>query len=71
VVKIEIKLKTEGMHCTSCEALVKDSLEELDGINKVDVSYQSGIVDVDFDEKEINRKKIIEVIEKEGYKIRK
>ena len=64
-----IKLKTTGMHCPSCEMLVKDSLEELKGVKKAEVSHKSGIVEVDFDEK-TKQEEIIKVIEEEGYKVK-
>ena len=65
-----IKLKTKGMHCPSCEMLVKDSLEELDGVKKVNVSHESGIVEVDFDESKTKQKEIIRIVEDEGYKVK-
>jgi copper chaperone len=68
---MNIQLKTEGMHCGSCEILVKDALEELDGINKAEVSHESGIVKVDFDDSKVPKEKIIETIKGEGYKVRR
>jgi len=62
-----IEIRTKGMHCTSCETLVKDALEELDGINKIEVNYKTGIVKVDFDESKVSSKLIKTTIEKEGY----
>ena len=64
-----IKIKTKGMHCTSCEMLVKEALEELDGVNKAEASHESGIVSVDFDKNKVSEKDIIEVIKLEGYEI--
>lgn len=65
-----IKVKTKGMHCSSCEILVKDALEELGGVNKAEASHESGIVSVDFDDNKVNEKDIIEVIKLEGYEIK-
>ena len=67
---INFKVKTKGMHCPSCEILVKDSLEEFEGVIKVDASHKSGIIIVKFDEKKINESKIKNVIKEEGYRIK-
>lgn len=63
------KIQTKGMHCTSCEMLVKDSLNEMEGVTKTLASFKTGIVTVEFDTKKIDIKKIKEVIRKEGYKV--
>jgi len=56
-----------GMHCPSCEILIKEVLEELPGVNKAEASYKAGIVSVDFDDKRISEDNIIEAITKEGH----
>ncbi len=33
-------VKVEGMHCVHCAAHVKEALEKLDGVKKVDVSLE-------------------------------
>ncbi len=64
-----VNIKIRGMHCASCEMLVKDSLEELDGVNKVEASHEKGIVSVDFDENKVDKSKIVETIKSEGYNV--
>ena len=59
----------KGMHCKSCEMLIKDVVSEIDGVKKVDVSLINNTVTVDFDDKKENI--IIKIIEKEGYHVRK
>ena len=66
----KINLTIKGMHCPSCETLIKDSLEETDGVKHVDISAQKGSATVEFDEKKITKEKIIFVIKKEGYEAR-
>ncbi len=66
---INTKIKTKGMHCPSCEMLVKDSLEELEGVKKVEASFKTGIISVDFDENKATEKDIIQIIKQEGYDI--
>ena len=66
----KLKLNVKGMHCGSCEMLIKDSLEETEGIEKVEVSHKSGEVNIDFDESKVNEHKIKEIIKNEGYKVK-
>jgi copper chaperone CopZ len=65
----KIKLNVEGMHCSSCEMLVNDALEEIGVKSKAD--SKSGIVEVEFDESKTNKIDIINIIKKEGYKVKK
>jgi len=64
-----IKLNVNGMHCPSCEILIKDSLEETNGIKNADISNEKGTAEVTFDEAKVNQDKIIEIIKNEGYKV--
>ncbi|MBL7052018.1 MAG: heavy-metal-associated domain-containing protein [Nanoarchaeota archaeon] len=63
--KIE-KFKVGGMHCKSCEMLIKDSLEDL-GVK--DISFINNEITITFDESKISLETIKKVIEKEGYKV--
>jgi copper chaperone CopZ len=64
----QLKLNVTGMHCHSCETLIKDALEKIDGIKEVQVSHKTGNIIVDYDEKKVSEAKIRELIRKEGYK---
>lgn len=64
-------MNVKGMHCKSCEMLIKDSVGELKGMNNVDVSLIKNTVTVDFDEKTLDESKIKKTIEAEGYIVRK
>ncbi|MEM4260134.1 MAG: heavy-metal-associated domain-containing protein [Candidatus Woesearchaeota archaeon] len=59
----------KGMHCRSCEMLLKNSLEETKGVKKVDISYKSGKLMVLFDGNFVDDKKLRNVVEREGYKV--
>ncbi len=63
----KVKVKVSGMHCRSCEMLVKDVLEEHEGIIKAEASHAKGIVDVEYDEKKVDMKTIKSMIRGEGY----
>jgi len=64
-----IILNVEGMHCSSCEILIKDSLEESNGVNNVEVSHKDGTVNVSFDESKTDEELIKTIIAKEGYNV--
>lgn len=59
------KMNVEGMHCKSCEMLIRGELEE----NGVKVSFKGNELTVEFDEKKITLDKIKEIIKEEGYKV--
>ena len=64
-----IKLNVKGMHCSSCEMLVKESLEETAGIQNAELSHKEGTATVSYDETKISEKEIKKIIQKEGYKV--
>jgi len=57
-----------GMHCRSCEMLLKDALNEL-GVSKAEASHKEGKVVVAFDERKVNIEDIKKAILKEGYEV--
>jgi len=59
----------KGMHCKSCEMLIKDGVGELDGVKKVDVSLAKNTVTVEYDENSVTTRKIVDAIEAEGYTV--
>ena len=63
--KVNVSIK--GMHCSSCEMLITDALEDLNVKAKVD--SKKGSAELEFDETKINLDKIKEVIKKEGFEI--
>lgn len=66
--KHEFRIK--GIHCKSCEMLIKDALGEFPGIKEINLSYKTGILKVSFDESQLSKEKIIETIKKEGYEVK-
>lgn len=65
----KIALKVRGMHCTSCEMLIKDMLEEMPGISNVEISKREKKVTLSYDEKNISLHQIKALIEKEGFEV--
>lgn len=62
------KYKIEGMTCSSCQSHVQKAVEGLNGIKNVNVNLLSNTMDVSFDEEILNDQKIIDSVEKAGYK---
>ena len=60
-------MKVNGMHCASCETLIRDALLELPGIKKVDISSKTGVLTVTGDK--MDKKAIVSAITAEGYEV--
>ena len=64
----KIKLKIEGMHCTSCAMNIDGDLEDnVKGIKSASTNYAKQITEVEFDEKKIKLDQIIQQIKETGY----
>ncbi len=63
----KLKLKIKGMHCPSCITLITEALEELGVKSKIDL--KTGNAELDFDEKKVSKKELLETIKKEGYSV--
>lgn len=64
----EIKIKVEGMVCEGCENRVKNALTTIEGIEKVEASYQKGEVTI-FAKEEISKSVMEEKIEDIGFEV--
>ena len=62
-----IIIKIKGMGCQNCVNAVTESLTELDGVSKVNVSLEKESAEVEFDESKINEGKMIEAIKELEY----
>ncbi len=65
----KVTLTITGMHCKSCESLIKDELIDL-GVKDVELDYKSGKTIVTFDEKKLNINSIIASIKKLDYMVK-
>lgn len=61
-------LKVEGMMCGHCEARVKKSLEEIDGVVSAEVSHEKGTAVVTLS-KEVPAEILKKAVEDAGYKV--
>lgn len=62
-----LKLKIDGMHCTSCAMSIDFDLEDLDGIKSAKTNYAREVCEVEFDEEKIQDQQIVKQIKKTGY----
>jgi copper chaperone len=63
-------LQVQGMTCNHCKMAVTNALEELEGVNRVEVHLEKGTVDVDYDETKVGLDKLKEAIEEQGYDVK-
>ena len=63
------ELQVSGMNCGSCEMLVTEALEDLEGVIAVEASHLKGIVTVDYDPNMVTLPAIAAVIEEQGFKV--
>ncbi len=63
----KIKLKIDGMYCSSCAMNIDFDLEDLDGVKSVKTSYAKQVCEIEFDEKKIQTVMVLKTIKKTGY----
>jgi len=64
------EFEVKGMHCKSCEYLIKEGLLEKNGVSEVNASAADGKIKISFDENKISELKIKETIREKGYKVK-
>ena len=64
-----ITIKIKGMHCQSCEMLIKDALEEQEGVKSSEISNKNGTAKITFDESKISEAQLKSILKKEGYEV--
>ena len=57
----------QGMHCESCAADIKETLEETAGVRGADVTFNGKTADVEFDENVVQQTTLIKKIQDLGY----
>ncbi|KHE67581.1 copper chaperone CopZ [Halobacillus sp. BBL2006] len=64
---MQTTLKVEGMTCGHCEKAVKGALQELEGVEEVNVHLESG--DVEVSHNGVQEDKMKEAVEEQGYDV--
>lgn len=57
----------QGMHCDSCAALIKETLEETAGVREADVTFGGKTAAVNFDDDVVQQATLIKMIQDLGY----
>jgi len=68
---VEKKVHIKGMHCDMCEASIEKGINELEGIEYVEASWNDSTTVVKYDESVTSMADIEKVIEKRGYSVKK
>ena len=63
--KSEFHIK--GMHCDSCAAEIKETLETTAGVSSADVTFNGKTANVEYDDAVVQRETIIKKIQDLGY----
>lgn len=66
---VDIKLKTDGMHCSSCAVNIDLALEELTGVTNSKTNFARSETKVEYDPKIVKTQTIKKVVEDLGYKV--
>lgn len=64
----KVKLKIDGMHCTSCAMNIDFDLEDLEGVKAAKTNYAKQECDVEFDSEKVSIEQILQTIKRTGYK---
>lgn len=64
-----LTIPIKGMHCRSCEILLEEKLQELDGIKAVDVNYKTGEAIVHFSGQTPDQGMISKAVGAVGYEV--
>jgi len=68
---VEVTIPVEGMTCFGCEFNVESAVKKLNGISQAKADHQKGKVHVKFEIGQVTVDRILEVIDKAGYKATK
>jgi Cu+-exporting ATPase len=64
---VEITIKTKGMHCVSCERIIKNAVLNLNGVKNAKIDYTTEKAIIEFDPSQTDIKTIMKAIKKVGY----
>lgn len=64
----ETIIKVKGMVCGGCENRVKNALAEIEGVENIEASFETGIIRVTAEEK-VTRKILEETIDDIGFEV--
>lgn len=63
-------IEVEGMTCAHCQSSVEGALNNLDGVSTASVSLSDNNVTVEYNDTIVDRGKMAEAIENQGYDVK-
>jgi len=66
---MQTTLNVKGMSCGHCVSSVKGALEQVKGIENVDIDLAAGKVDVTYDDAQVTVDDLKNTIENQGYDV--
>lgn len=63
----KITIKTKGMHCVSCETVIKEALLSVSGVRDARADYTMEKATIEFDPDKTNLETIMKAVEDAGY----
>ncbi|MBZ4219238.1 MAG: cation transporter [Chlorobium sp.] len=67
---MKTELQVSGMNCGSCELLVKEALEEVEGVREAEASHLKGSVIIDYEPQKVSIASLAAAIEEQGFKVK-
>jgi copper chaperone CopZ len=64
---VKAEFNIDGMHCDSCAADIKETLEGTAGVAQVDVTFKRKTAIVEFDDETVQQATLIKKIQDLGY----
>lgn len=64
-------ISIKGMHCKSCEILIEDELKKIEGVEKVDISHQTGEATIHYSGSHPQHADIAHAVKEAGYELGK
>jgi copper chaperone CopZ len=65
----QVKIKSGGLHCSSCAVNIDLTLEDLPGVVNSKTNYAKSETDISYDPKSVDIKALKKAIESLGYKV--
>lgn len=66
---IEAKYDVPDMNCDHCKSAIEDSLNEISGVENALADPDTKVVEVEYDENQVDEERITSAIEDAGYTI--
>ena len=66
----KIELNIEGTHCSGCSTRLQKILSNLDGVQVIDISFETGKANLEVDFSKVKMENIKEAIEDAGFSVK-